>query len=313
MMKTVVDDTTSSSWFYWAVAYLTFQLAGWGATVSRFFHSCPLTSHSHSQKPCKNCQFKGRMASKLAEGTWLDSLCQQLLNLPLGRAAHFLNKLDGVDREFLMEQFNSAKLAMGQRFVQVYSYWRELPWRICAVATCLFYDLEDQELYQQFVESSKAFARDVVDQWGTARNTPDRVWSGNGHRLFHMARRFLDNSYPGNLSAYLVYWANSPAADLVMPEPLAKELLKYTTALTVMQPLEAQHHYLAQKISFGRASLPASTCAFLRRRMNQDIHTPYFRSNLNRLIGDFSKLVAIKWEKRSDACFSSYQRFSFVK
>ena len=85
-----------------------------------------------------------------------------------------------------------------------------------------------------------------------------------------------------------------------MPEPLAMELLKYASALTVMQPLEAQHHYLNQKVSFGRASLPASTCAFLRRRMNKDVYKAGFRENVSRLLGGLSKLVAIPWNKRSD-------------
>ena len=85
-----------------------------------------------------------------------------------------------------------------------------------------------------------------------------------------------------------------------MPQQLAKALLRYSSALTCMQQLEAQHHYLNQKISFGRASLPASTCAHLRRRMNPDVFDPYLRKHIARLIGDIYKLVVTKWDSRGE-------------
>ena len=209
MMQSILDEQSVTSEIFWATAHLCSQLAGWGAEVSMFFHGCPLVSHSGNRKPWKNCPWKGRMSSRLAQGTWLDSFSQQLLNISTGQAQSFLRKLDDENRQRLSNDFNAAKLAMAQRFIQVYSYWRKLPWRVCAVASCLFYDLEDEDtdlfdLNLQHVQLSKAFAKDVLDQWTVAQNTPDRVCSGNGHVSFHMARRFLDSLYKGNLSAYLV-------------------------------------------------------------------------------------------------------------
>ena len=103
-----------------------------------------------------------------------------------------------------------------------------------------------------------------------------------------------------SIFTYLLWWANSPTTELEMPKPLAMELMKYCSALTVMQSLEAQHHTINLKISFGRASLPASTCANMRRKYNGDVETPKFRTDLARLVGDLSKLVAIKWSNRSE-------------
>jgi hypothetical protein len=193
-------------------------------------------------------------------------------------------------------------MAMAQRFVQVFSFWRELPWRLCALGICLFNDMDDMELQRQYVQSSKAFALDVIDLWNHMQTNPGQVSSGNGHVSFHMARHFLDRLLPQSLVAYVIWWASSSPAELVMPHALAQALMKYCSALTVMQQLEAQHHFLHQKVSIGRASLPASTCAFLRRRTNKDLATPGLRDNLDRLLADLSKLVAIKWDSRTDSC-----------
>ena len=81
---------------------------------------------------------------------------------------------------------------------------------------------------------------------------------------------------------------------------LPQELMKYCSALTCVQQLEAQHHYLNQKLSIGRASLPASTCAYLRRRMNNDVLDSSFRKNLGRYIENLSSLVCAKWSTRSE-------------
>ena len=276
------------------------QLADWGASVSIFFHGCPLVSHSDGC--CKKCPWKGRMASKLAQGIWLDNFSNKLLNLPQGTAHPFLQKRGESQRNCLLNSYNACKMAMAQRFVQVFSFWRELPWRLCALGICLFNDMDDMELQRQYVQSSKAFALDVIDLWNHMQTNPGQVSSGNGHVSFHMARHFLDRLFPQSLVAYVIWWASSSPVELVMPHPLAQALMKYCSALTVMQQLEAQHHFLHQKVSIGRASLPASTCAFLRRRTNKDLATPGLRDNLDRLLADLSKLVAIKWDSRTDSC-----------
>ncbi len=277
---------------FWATCHLCMQLSSWGASLSKFFHSCPVASHFHAKRPCKNCIWKGRMAVRLAQGSWMDGFSQDLLNLPLGRARSFLVKLQDQCQSNLENDYNSCKVAMAQRFLQVFSFWREIPWRICALGIPLFDDMEDPQCSDQFLQSSKAFAQEVLGQWDVIKN------EHKGNHSFHMARLFLDSTYPSSLRAYLVYWASSP--ETIMPQVLACALMKYCSALTVMQSLEAQHHYLSQRVSFGRAALPAATCAFLRRRFNGDMHQPSFRLKIHKLLGDFSKLVAIKWNKRSE-------------
>ena len=299
MIKAVVTEGEQGTTF-WATAHICSQLADWGASVSIFFHGCPLASHSDGC--CKKCPWKGRMASKLAQGTWLDKFSNKLLNLPQGTAYPFLQKLDDSQRNCLLNSYNACKTAMAQRFMQVFSFWRELPWRLCALGICLFNDMDDLELQQQYAQSSKAFAHDAIEMWNHMQTNPGQVSSGNGHVSFHMARQFLDKSFPQSLVAYVIWWASSSRADLVMPHALAQALMKYCSALTVMQQLEAQHHFLHQKVSVGRASLPASTCAYLRRRTNKDLATPGLRDNLDRLLADLSKLVAIKWDSRTDSC-----------
>ena len=38
---------------FWSLCQICFQIASWGANVSRFFHSCPIPSHFYSDKPCQ--------------------------------------------------------------------------------------------------------------------------------------------------------------------------------------------------------------------------------------------------------------------
>ncbi len=292
MMKVVVEDTNESTLF-WACAHLSYQLACWGANVSSWFHSCPLSSHGHVPgKPSCYCQWKGRMSAKLAQGSWIDSYSQELLNLALGSAHQFLQKLPGHEQESLLNDFAQCKVVMAQRFIQVFSFWRELPWRICAVGIPLFCDTEDATTMEEYVRASKLFAQEVLETWSSSSANQ------KASDAFLMPRMFLDRTYPKNLAAYMVWWASTH--ELVMPASLAMMLMQYCSALTCMQSLEAQHHGVNQQVSFGRASLPASTCAFLRRRTNPDIHDQYFRKHVGRFIQDLSSLVAVDWNNRTD-------------
>lgn len=294
MIRCTIEDT-EEAWCFWASANLCAQLAGWGANVSSFFHSCPLSQHGHRPgKPsCSNCPFKGRMAAKLATGSWLEDSSQELLNLGPGQARTFLQKIEESKRNALLLDYQNCKVTMAQRFLQVFGFWRELPWRICAVGIHLFYTSEDANVFADYVQAPKCFAREILEAWH-----PEQVSSTSGYRAFHMPRLFLDATYPANLSAYMVFWASSE--DSQMPEPLARELMKYCSALTCMQSLEAQHHFINQRVSFGRASLPASTCAYLRRRTNKDVYEPKFRANIGRYINKLSSILPTKCENRAE-------------
>lgn len=199
----------------------------------------------------------------------------------------------------LCEQFSQCKSAMAQRFLQVFSYWKELPWRLCAIATNLFYISDDSEVESTYIEASKLFASEALEMWKNITSSGVRGQAGGqGHGHFQMARLFLDPTFPGNLSAYVVYWASS--SDRVMPSALSKELMKYCSALTCMQVLEAQHHYVNQRMSFGRAALPASTCAWLRRRTNADVFDIRFKQNLGEYIGKLPSLLPSSCSSRAE-------------
>ncbi|CAE6937046.1 RSN1 [Symbiodinium microadriaticum] len=163
---------------FWAVAFLVWQLADWGAGVSAFFHSCPLHGYKAGEPSCKNCCWKGRMSVVLAQGTWLPTFSGQLVHAPPGAAQGFLDKLDPDVSETLIQDFRTCKVAMVQRFQQVYGYWREIPWRLCAVGMPLFGSTPDR------VAASKAFALDVIEQWNQGK-LRDR-------HHFQMAQKFLE-------------------------------------------------------------------------------------------------------------------------
>ena len=153
LLKNVVVEEGNQSCKFWAVANLCLQLASWGASVSAFFHSCPLSNHPlQPNKPsCQDCVWKGRMAVKLAQGTWLQSFSQDLLNLTIGRARQLLDRLPESTRNALVQEFSQCKTAMTQQFLLVFSYWRELPWRICAVAANLFHVSDDPAVEDSYV------------------------------------------------------------------------------------------------------------------------------------------------------------------
>ena len=270
---------------FWAVAFLVWQLADWGAGISAFFHSCPLHGYKAGEPSCKDCCWKGRMSVVLAQGTWLPTFSGQLVNAPPGAAQGFLDNLSSNVSETLIEDFRTCKIAMVQRFQQVYGYWREIPWRLCAVGMPLFHNTPER------VAASKAFALDAIEQWNQGK-LRDR-------HHFQMAQKFLDPSHKNGLYAHLVHWSRSPSHD--MPQMLAKELMKYTSALTTMQRLEAQHHYVNTRMSNARASLPASLCASLRRRSNKDLETQSFRKHLDKYVESLPKLLAVKWDSRNDS------------
>ena len=287
---------------FWCTAGLCYQLACWGASVSSFFHACPLSIHPHEKgtgKPsCKNCQWKNRMASKLSQGVWLGQYSQEILDAPLGQANKFLKNLNRTKQEYLLDQFTQCKTAMAQRFIQVYSYWRELPWRLCSIALCLFYMGDDEEMAKEYTNASKRFALDCLDKWKELQSTS--TGERGGYKMFLMTKFFLDPAYPNGLAQYVYYWGHS--TDTTMPPALSQVLMQYASSLTSMQMLEAEHHYLSQRVSFGRASLPASTCAYLRRRANPDVHQQVFKDNIERFIGCLSELVASKWNNRTETC-----------
>ncbi len=299
LLLSVLEETPSANKF-WSIGHLCHQLASWGASVSRLFHSCPLSTHGYelgrSGPSCKDCLWKNRMATKLSQGAWLTEFSQMLLNTSVGQAGKFLKRLESKDADFILDQYTQCKTAMAQRFLQVFSFWRELPWRLCAVAVHLFYMGDDDEIAKDYVRVSKRFASECLDQWNRLQESGGR----SGYAMFHMSKFFLDPLYPNGVQHYLYYWAHS--TDEVMPKPLSEALMQYASALTSMQMLEAEHHYLSQRVSFGRAALPASTCAYLRRRANPDVFQPKFREEIGTYIGCLSELVASRYNNRTESC-----------
>ena len=294
-LKLMVAVTTSDSETYlkfWALCQLSYELACWGANVSSFLHSCPIHDWTPGRRSC-SCPFKGRMGSKLAQGLWLDQFSQQLLNLPFSRAQTFLDKLPQQERSSLLEQYHTRKVAMAQRFLQVYDFWKVLPWRILAVGAVLFCEENlPADLQDMYAATSKAFAAEVLQNW-------DQNSACGGRQFTHnVTRKFLDPSLSGSLRSEMERWSRDTTN--IMPQKLARTLMQYCSALTVMQMLEGQHHYLNMQVGGARASLPASTCAFLRRRCNNDLTDPRFRKNLSHYMKHIPKLIPFEWESRRD-------------
>lgn len=94
------------------------------------------------------------------------------------------------------------------------------------------------------------------------------------------------------------WWVGTQSTN--MPTALAQELMAYASALSVMQSLEGQHHYLHVHQGAARASLPASLCAALRRRVNPDLRDPRFRQNLEKYLKHIPRLVVCDWDSRKD-------------
>ena len=295
MLSTITKQEDAESVQFWATSSLVYQLAQWGAGLSSFFHSCLIHGFKKGEPSCDGCPWKGRMAMKLAQGFWLKTFSDELVNWPPGPASELLAQLPQATSQSLIRDFGNCKVAMVQRFQQVFSYWRQLPWRLCALGMPLF------EKSQRNIKASKAFCVDVLQQWreGVMRD----------RSLFKMSEKFLNPHYPGSLHAHLEYWASCDSE--TMPDLLALELMKYCTSLTTMQRLEAQHHYLNQQVAGGRRSLPASVCAYLRRRANKDLETTSFRKHVDRYVLELDKLIAVKWETRS-VPKPKLQRFPWV-
>ena len=169
------------------------------------------------------------------------------MSLPLGQAKRFLVRLEDTRRLRLEDAFNSCKTSTVQRFVQVFSFWRDIPWRICAIGVCLFDTLQDDTSTTQVCTGIKTICKRNPGSMGSCRRKSQGKWG-----VFFAIQTSLEN-----LLAYMVYWASSGGDVVNMPPQLSQALMRYCTALTVMQSLETTHHYLHKKISFGRAIPPS--------------------------------------------------------
>lgn len=297
MIRGITDSENETSVLFWATCVLCHELACWGAKLSSFFHSCPVAGHiwEPREKPCK-CQWKGRLGSVLAQGVWLNEFSEQVLNLPVTSAQHWLNKMTDQKKAWLIDQFQSCKVSIAQRFLQVFDYWNQLPYRVLSVASVLFCTGDDfpQEIIATYAKASKMYAQDILQRWR------DRGCDLGASRQFthSITRKFLDPEYHQNLRAELEWWSVSSSNQ--MPSRLATELMKHSSALTVMQMLEGQHHYLNMHVGGARASLPASTCALLRRRCNGDLKDKRFRHHVASFMQRIPKLLPFTFESRKD-------------
>lgn len=296
IIQVVADPANETSALFWARCCLCFELANWGAVVSSFFHSCPISAHDWEplQATCSKCCWKGRMGSKLAEGIWIDKFSKDLLNLSSDSANQWMKNINIEKRQELLQEFQACKVKMAQRVLQVFEFWRVLPWRLLALAPVLFCDPDmPQIVADAYVQASKVYCQEILRNWNEKEpHSQDRQFTHS------ITRKFLDPSFPHNLRADMEWWAATSSKQ--MPRALAFELMAYASGLTVMQQLEGQHHYLGMHQGGARASLPASVCAFLRRRFNPDLQDPRLRQNLEKYLRHIPKLVACEWEKRKD-------------
>lgn len=230
------------------------------------------------------------MAVVLSQGVFLDDYSQALLDVPLGPAANLLDSLTDEDKNWMQEQFHGAKSAMCQRFLQTYGFWKDLPWSICSIGLPLFYnsDTMPESVLQATLQAARSQANACMQRWDRGR--------ARDRNLTQMAKQFLDPRRKSNFRTSLEEFT----AGGRMQDSLAKACISYTSALTSMQQLEAQHRYLAQHVGKGRAALPASTCAFLRRRTNSDLFQDQFRKRVDKYLSKTGSIITMtEWNSRS--------------
>ena len=105
-------------------------------------------------------------------------------NAVVGQAAKFLKQLEGRDADFVLDQCTQCKTVMAQRFLQVFSLWRD--------AVHLFYMGDDDEIARDYVRVSRRFAIECLDQWQHLKESGGH----GGYGMFHMSKFSLDRCIP---------------------------------------------------------------------------------------------------------------------
>ena len=265
---------------FWATAFTVQVLSDWGVATSIWFHGCMCLHHT-TTKEHQQCRLKGRRAINLACGAWKGHI-NDLRNLTLTRDALaaisiLQQSTDGGEfAEFLHSCFQDCKAMMELRALQAWTFWGSLPFSLLELCR----HLVDNSIDEGW---SRQRALELIAEW-------DSVQSKTSMGV--VAWFFFGDATNRD---HILAWANHVKP---LPDHLTHLLLGYSTALTVMQRLEARHHLVNLAVSRGRALSVAGVISGLRRRFNPDIRQPSFREELPQLLNEFHRLVPQQWESK---------------
>ena len=205
MISEAIGQSVESHQF-WSLCQICFQIASWGANVSRFFHSCPIPSHFYSDKPCQ-CQWKGRMSVRLAQGCWIDSFSQELMSLPLGQAKRFLVRLEDTRRLRLEDAFNSCKTSMVQRLCKCFHFG--VTFHGVYVLLVFVYLTHFRMIHQlhSMYRHQNYLPKEILDQWDHAGA------NHKGNQSFHMGRFFAIQT---SLETFVLTWSTGHLAVVML-------------------------------------------------------------------------------------------------
>ena len=198
-------------------------------------------------------------------------------------AVKFLRQLSADMPEYyglVRDAFALAKRKVALRFQQGTSFYNTFPWSMCSLLGFVLQPRGNKR--KRAIERSQALAAEILRQWDAG------VLPGD---------TFASRFFEGDLLRGLTSWSTTDAA---MDSGLLKELFSYGVSLTVMQRLESRHHLVNLHTVPSRASSATAISAFLRRKLNPDIHEANFRSNFERYLGMFDQLVEEEWGSMSE-------------
>ena len=281
---------------FWGMFHAYYKLQAWGFDVYQFMHRCPCCPEHNAERAKKKgrCPFAGRRMIELSAGKcqeFLHQLNSSTLLYPAvpesssgrtGTFDNFQSLASKLPNYFWMvnDAFTLAKRKVALRFQQGTSFYTTFPWNICKL---LNYVQQPRGTQRDRASSeSKLFAQELLQSWSSG-TLPSNTFAS---RFFH-----------GSLLSGLQHWASS---DEPMQSSLLKELLSYGLSLVVMQRLESRHHLVNLRMVPSRASGATAVSAFLRRKLNPDIHQENFRLNFERYLHEFDQLVPEEWGSMSE-------------
>lgn len=275
MISSIADTSSQEGLRFWATAHLIQVLSEWGVETSVWLHGCMCTHHA-SDRERAVCKLKGRRAVQVASGQWKEFI-RRLSSLSISQdAVAALSKLEQLDSgyaKFLLQSFQDCRASMEFKAKQSWSFWDSLPFSVL-------------QLLRHWVDP-------VQEDW--SRETAKRLMSlydAAPSKTSMGAVSFQIFGSGGRYREMLQAWIDGGG----LADPLKQLLVGYSTALVVMQRLEARHHLVNLALTRGRANSPAAVMANLRRRLNGDVHEPSFRDELELLLSRFGDLVVDEWE-----------------
>lgn len=222
----------------------------------------------------------------MASGMWESFMADLRAVQPDGTDMLLLQRVTAAgsadDREALLTSLQACKSGMLYRCLQAWSFWQCFPWKVLRLGAVF---LPNHDCHACDASQACSIAADLLSDY-------DRQVSKAS--LGMVSAAFLGQA--GALRSDMV----NLAAGSRMSKNLKCRLLGYSTALIVMQRLEAKRHYLNMVVGRGRAVQPPALVAEMRRRANKDCQCALFRKELPTYLDSFSELAPFAWHSWAD-------------